>query len=79
HSIQQPNQMAVVTGVKQELISTIAMASIAAGADGVFMETHRNPAEAKSDGANVLPLAEMERVLTKLAVIRCAYNETLNI
>lgn len=79
HSLQQPNQSAGVTGGKPELISTIAMASIAAGADGVFMETHRNPAEAKSDGANMLPLDEMERVLTKLAVIRCAYNETLNI
>ncbi|MDE6443930.1 MAG: 3-deoxy-8-phosphooctulonate synthase, partial [Muribaculaceae bacterium] len=53
----------------------IAMAAIAAGADGVFMETHQNPAEAKSDGANMLPLSEMEKVLTKLSVMRLAYNE----
>ncbi len=75
HSLQQPNQAAGVTGGKPALISTIAMAAIAAGADGVFMETHQNPTEAKSDGANMLPLSEMEKVLTKLSVMRLAYNE----
>lgn len=75
HSLQQPNQAAGVTGGKPALISTIAMAAIAAGADGVFMETHQRPAEAKSDGANMLPLSEMEKLLTRLSVMRCAYNE----
>ncbi|MDE5874601.1 MAG: 3-deoxy-8-phosphooctulonate synthase [Muribaculaceae bacterium] len=75
HSLQQPNQAAGVTGGRPELISTIAMSAIAAGADGVFMETHQNPSVAKSDGANMLPLSEMERVLTKLSVMRCAFVE----
>jgi 3-deoxy-8-phosphooctulonate synthase len=75
HSLQQPNQAAGVTGGLPGLISTIAMSSLAAGADGVFMETHRNPSVAKSDGANMLPLSEMEKLLEKLCMIRCAYNE----
>lgn len=79
HSLQQPNQAAGVTGGRPELISTIAMSAIAAGADGVFMETHQNPSVAKSDGANMLPLSEMERVLTKLSVMRCAYVEAARI
>ncbi|MEZ3549340.1 MAG: 3-deoxy-8-phosphooctulonate synthase [Muribaculaceae bacterium] len=76
HSLQQPNQAAGVTGGLPHLISTIAMAALAAGADGVFMETHRNPSEAKSDGANMLPLDEMERLLERLCMIRCAYVES---
>lgn len=75
HSLQQPNQAAGVTGGLPGLISTVAMSSLAAGADGVFMETHRNPSVAKSDGANMLPLSEMEKLLQKLCMIRCAYNE----
>lgn len=73
HSLQQPNQTAGVTGGLPELISTIAAASLAAGADGVFMETHRNPSVAKSDGANMLPLDKMEPLLRKLVGIRQAY------
>lgn len=73
HSLQQPNQAAGVTGGLPRLISTIAMSSLAAGADGVFMETHRNPSVAKSDGANMLPLHEMEGVLRRLCKIRAAY------
>lgn len=74
HSLQQPNQAVGVTGGLPELISTIAMSSLAAGADGVFMETHRNPKVAKSDGANMLPLSEMEGLLKRLCGIRAAYN-----
>lgn len=79
HSLQQPNQAAGVTGGLPGLISTIAMSSLAAGADGVFMETHQNPAVAKSDGANMLPLSEMEKLLEKLCMIRCAYVESTRI
>ena len=54
HSLQQPNQSSGVTGGKPQLIETMAKAAIAVGVDGLFMETHPNPAEAKSDGANML-------------------------
>ena len=79
HSLQQPNQAAGVTGGLPNLISTIAMSALAAGADGVFMETHQNPSVAKSDGANMLPLDKMENLLEKLCMIRCAYMETLKL
>lgn len=79
HSLQQPNQSSGVTGGKPTLISTVAMSAIAAGADGVFIETHRNPSVAKSDGANMLPLDDMEKVLTKLTIMRLAYNEASKI
>lgn len=79
HSLQQPNQSSGVTGGKPALISTVAMSAIAAGADGVFIETHRNPSVAKSDGANMLPLDDMEKVLTKLTIMRLAYNEASKI
>ncbi|WP_290372878.1 3-deoxy-8-phosphooctulonate synthase, partial [uncultured Muribaculum sp.] len=55
HSLQQPNQPAGVTGGRPDLIETIARAGIATGVDGLFIETHRNPSCAKSDGANMLP------------------------
>lgn len=77
HSMQQPNQTAGVTGGLPGLISTIACSSIAAGVDGVFMETHRNPAVAKSDGANMLPLDKMEKLLRRLVIMRQAYVEGL--
>ena len=72
HSLQQPNQSSGVTGGKPQLIETIAKASIAAGADGIFLETHPNPSEAKSDGANMLPLDQLEGLLEKLVRIRKA-------
>lgn len=75
HSLQQPNQDSGVTGGKPELIETIARAAIATGADGLFMETHRNPQEAKSDGANMLPLAKMEKLLKNLTILREAVNK----
>ena len=66
HSLQQPNQAIGVTGGKPELIATIAKAGIAAGADGIFMETHPDPAHALSDGANMLPLNQVEPLLHQL-------------
>ena len=70
HSLQQPNQTSGVTGGKPELIETIAKAAIAVGADGLFIETHPDPANAKSDGANMLHLDLLEGLLTKLVRVR---------
>lgn len=70
HSLQQPNQSSGVTGGKPKLIETIAKAAIAVGADGLFIETHFNPAEAKSDGANMLPLDQLKGLLEKLVRLR---------
>jgi 2-dehydro-3-deoxyphosphooctonate aldolase (KDO 8-P synthase) len=70
HSLQQPNQPGGVTGGNPQLIGTIAKAAIAAGADGLFIETHPNPAVAKSDGANMLRLELLEELLEHLAAIR---------
>jgi len=67
HSLQQPNQASGVTGGQPQLIETIARAGIAVGIDGIFIETHPNPAEAKSDGANMLKLAHLEPLLEKLS------------
>ena len=72
HSLQQPNQSSGVTGGKPELIETIAKAGIAVGADGIFIETHPDPSNAKSDGANMLRLDLLEDLLTKLIKIRQA-------
>ena len=70
HSLQQPNQTSGVTGGNPQMISTIAKAAIAAGADGLFIETHPEPAKAKSDGANMLRLDLLENLLVKLVAIR---------
>lgn len=72
HSLQQPNQTSGVTGGMPALIETIAKAAIAVGADGLFIETHPNPAEAKSDGANMLRLDLLDGLLEKLVRIRQA-------
>jgi len=72
HSLQQPNQSSGVTGGRPALIETIAKAAIAVGADGIFIETHPIPLEAKSDGANMLPLAQLQNLLEKLVRIRQA-------
>lgn len=74
HSLQQPNQAAGVTGGQPEMISTIAKAAIAIGTDGLFLETHPNPAVAKSDGANMLKLDHLEELLTNLVKIRQTIN-----
>lgn len=66
HSLQQPNQSSGVTGGRPELIATIGRAAVAAGANGVFIETHPRPHEALSDGANMLPLDQLRDLLTQL-------------
>jgi 2-dehydro-3-deoxyphosphooctonate aldolase (KDO 8-P synthase) len=75
HSLQQPNQNIGVTGGRPEMISTIARAGIATGADGLFIETHFDPANAKSDGANMLDLSKLEKLLTDLTAIRKTINQ----
>lgn len=72
HSLQQPNQTAGVTGGLPQLIETVARCGIAAGADGLFMETHQNPAVAKSDGANMLSLDRIAGLLERLTELRLA-------
>jgi 2-dehydro-3-deoxyphosphooctonate aldolase (KDO 8-P synthase) len=72
HALQQPNQTSGVTGGNPEMIGTIAKAAIATGADGLFIETHPNPAIAKSDGANMLHLDKLESLLEQLLKIRKA-------
>jgi 2-dehydro-3-deoxyphosphooctonate aldolase (KDO 8-P synthase) len=74
HSLQQPNQSAGVTGGRPEMISTIARAGIAVGVDGIFIETHFDPKNAKSDGANMLDLNLLEKLLTHLVAIRKTIN-----
>jgi len=72
HSLQQPNQTSGITGGNPQLIGTIAKAAIAVGADGLFIETHPNPAQAKSDGANMLQLDLLENLLEQLVKVRKA-------
>lgn len=72
HSLQQPNQSSGVTGGQPQLIETIARAAIAVGADGLFIETHPDPVNALSDGANMLPLEMLEPLLVKLTRIHRA-------
>ncbi len=74
HSLQQPNQASGVTGGRPALINTMARAGIAAGVDGIFMETHFDPANAKSDGANMLPLDQLKQLLTNLVALRQTVN-----
>ncbi|MFM7671096.1 MAG: 3-deoxy-8-phosphooctulonate synthase [Bacteroidota bacterium] len=75
HSLQQPNQAGGVTGGQPEMIETIALAALAAGADGLFIETHPNPSQAKSDGANMLSLNKMESLLQKAMAVRQAVTK----
>lgn len=70
HSLQQPNQTSGVTGGQPDLIATIARAAIAVGADGLFLETHPDPAKAKSDGANMLHLDHFEKLMEDLVKLR---------
>jgi 2-dehydro-3-deoxyphosphooctonate aldolase (KDO 8-P synthase) len=74
HSLQQPNQSSGVTGGKPQLIETVARAGVAVGVDGFFLETHYDPANAQSDGANMLRLDLLEGLLTRLAAIRSTIN-----
>lgn len=75
HSLQQPNQTAGVTGGRPDMIETIARAGIAVGVDGIFIETHFDPANAKSDGANMLHLDYFEGLMTRLVAIRQTINQ----
>ncbi|WP_372756683.1 3-deoxy-8-phosphooctulonate synthase [Mariniflexile sp.] len=74
HSLQQPNQVAGVTGGRPDMIETIARAGIVNNVDGLFIETHFDPANAKSDGANMLHLDNLEKLLTNLVAIRKVVN-----
>lgn len=75
HSLQQPNQTSGVTGGRPDMIETIAKAGIAVGVDGIFIETHFDPANAKSDGANMLHLDYFEGLMTRLVAIRKTINQ----
>ena len=70
HSLQQPNQTSGVTGGRPEMIGTLARAGVAVGVDGLFLETHFDPATAKSDGANMLDIQYLEKLLSDLVAIR---------
>ena len=74
HSLQKPNQVSGVTGGEPELIPHIARAAVAVGADGLFMETHPDPAHALSDGANMLNLSLMDNLLAQLVTLRNTIN-----
>ncbi len=74
HSLQQPNQSSGVTGGRPELIELIAKAGIVSGVDGIFIETHPDPKNALSDGANMLDLSKLEELLVKLIRVRQAIS-----
>lgn len=75
HSLQQPNQTSGVTGGRPDMIETVAKAGIAVGVDGIFIETHFDPANAKSDGANMLDLKYFEGLMTRLVALRQTVNQ----
>ena len=77
HSLQQPNQTSGVTGGRPDMIETIARAGVVNNVDGLFMETHFDPANAKSDGANMLHLDHLEKLLTNLVTIRQTVNSLI--
>jgi 2-dehydro-3-deoxyphosphooctonate aldolase (KDO 8-P synthase) len=78
HALQQPNQSSGVTGGNPQLIGTLAKAAIATGADGLFIETYPNPSLAKSDGANMLPLDQLQPLLKELINIKKAISINVN-
>lgn len=75
HSLQQPNQSSGVTGGRPDMIETIARAGIATGVDGIFIETHFDPSTAMSDGANMLDIAYLEKLLGNLSALRKTVNQ----
>jgi len=77
HSLQQPNQSSGVTGGRPELIAHMARTAVAAGADGVFIETHPDPSQAKSDGANMLALDRFASLAKQMKVMREAFLESV--
>jgi 2-dehydro-3-deoxyphosphooctonate aldolase (KDO 8-P synthase) len=78
HSLQQPNQVKGISGGKPEMIETIGKAAISVGADGIFIETHPDPAKAKSDGENMLKLTDLDKLLFKLVALRNTINSFSN-
>jgi len=74
HSLQQPNQPAGVTGGRPDLIPLMAKLGITAGCEGLFMETHPEPSKAKSDGANMLRLSLMDKLLGELVKLKKALS-----
>ena len=78
HSLQQPNQVNGLTGGRPESIETIARAGISTGVDGIFIETHFDPSNAKSDGSNMLDIKYLEGLLTRLAGLKKYYEENLS-
>lgn len=78
HSLQQPNQVNGLTGGRPESIETIARAGISTGVDGIFIETHFDPSNAKSDGSNMLDIKHLEGLLTRLAGLKKYYEENLS-
>lgn len=78
HSLQQPNQDSGISGGFPEMIETLARAGIAAGTDGIFLETHPDPANALSDGANMMVLEKVESMLVKLSMLRETVNQIKN-
>ena len=74
HSLQLPNQSSGISGGRPDMIETIARAGIAAGVDGIFMETHFDPKKAKSDGANMLNINKLEKLLQNLVAIKKTIN-----
>ena len=74
HSLQLPNQSSGITGGRPDMIETIARAGIAAGVDGIFMETHFDPKNAKSDGANMLNINKLKKLLQNLVAIKKTIN-----
>lgn len=75
HSLQKPNSSTGVSGGQPEMIETIGMAAIAAGADGIFIETHPDPSKALSDGANMIGLDKIDELLRKLSILRNTINK----
>ncbi len=78
HSLQKPNSSSGISGGQPEMIETIGMAAIAAGADGIFIETHPNPSKALSDGANMLDLKRIEGLIRKLSSLKETINNLNN-
>lgn len=73
HSVQQPNNIDGISGGKPEFIETLAKCAIAAGADGIFLETHPNPFKALSDGVNMIALQNVKGLLEKLVKLKNAH------
>jgi 2-dehydro-3-deoxyphosphooctonate aldolase (KDO 8-P synthase) len=76
HSVQQPGGLDGTTGGDRQMVAPLARAAIAVGVDGIFMETHPNPAESPSDGANMVPLTELGPLLQLLVQIREVVKES---